>query len=807
MKAKEIQYIGPNLFAPKDAWDALSMREKAEMMRVAVRNGITNLQEIRQKYNEFAEGGNTENDEEELPPIVPFEQKPEVIITPDQEYNQYLNTLPDNQRFTPNDAYDSYFYWKLNGRPRNFEEAYNKGMFHYDHSDNGYHANSIAFGENGVGYFMKPKTHDTVHMETDWYNKGIVTEEGGKRRPVNAEELKELEDFRRRFELTDDPNRPNYFMYAPRKQEHSLGGPLVEWALNEYAEGGGIHIKPSHRGRLTELKKRTGKSEAELFRNGNAATRKMITFARNARKWKHGGGGNLYGGESEDTQQMQIGREYWLHQDDKPSFFSLDFPINGGTLQEVVITGSKSKQEEARKQRLAEMQAVLDKYQNDYLTTSNDNTWVESRDLRVQATRQKNPHLAQRAVEGAKAHAAWAKEHPILNAVSMGLGALPFAVAATPLMAIAGEAAYPVLTNPYVDAALTSGFAGHGLNHAINEGVDGWGDATMTALEVTPLGKVVKPVAQGVANTAKEVYDSGALWDAYTTFGGRFGNYGGNMATNIYGTAARRYGLPDKARVPADNIRKIKSDVAIDNEMVDITGSKDFLGNPHINTTIDRPVVSHGWGWDGADTYITPTRSFLDQTRGTLKSIEPSDMFSNGTRVIENPRNVTLISGDVKALEKAKAAGMQTLSSPRLRRMYSDAYDKYQQAGMFGKHPKKEQHWLDYATEVQRLQAQRGTPTLADFRLLEEETGLSAGVAPMSEMQNAIKQLRAMQNANIQDIMAGKVQPYVYPNGRVVDWDKVGEELELINRAKYNKVFYDPASHVESDWQVANGVK
>lgn len=55
-------------------------------------------------------------------------------------------------------------------------------------------------------------------------------------------------------------------------------------------EGGkdsGIHIKPSHRGRLTALKKRTGKSEAELYRTGGPAVRKMITFARNARKWHH----------------------------------------------------------------------------------------------------------------------------------------------------------------------------------------------------------------------------------------------------------------------------------------------------------------------------------------------------------------------------------------------------------------------------------------------------------------------------------------------------------------------------------------
>ena len=60
-----------------------------------------------------------------------------------------------------------------------------------------------------------------------------------------------------------------------------------------FADGGSIHIKPSHRGRLTELKARTGKSEAELYNDGNPAHRKMVVFARNARKWKHGDGGLL----------------------------------------------------------------------------------------------------------------------------------------------------------------------------------------------------------------------------------------------------------------------------------------------------------------------------------------------------------------------------------------------------------------------------------------------------------------------------------------------------------------------------------
>ena len=60
---------------------------------------------------------------------------------------------------------------------------------------------------------------------------------------------------------------------------------------NEYKEGGSIHIK--HPGKLTALKKRTGKTEAELWAEGKADVRKMITFARNARKWKHDDGGDM----------------------------------------------------------------------------------------------------------------------------------------------------------------------------------------------------------------------------------------------------------------------------------------------------------------------------------------------------------------------------------------------------------------------------------------------------------------------------------------------------------------------------------
>lgn len=319
------------------------------------------------------------------------------------------------------------------------------------------------------------------------------------------------------------------------------------------------------------------------------------------------------------------------------------------------------------------------------------------------------------------------------------------------------------------------------------------------------------------------IYNNGTLFDKYTTFRGRFGNYGDNLLTNMYGTYARRFGLPDKARFPADAIRKMRDEVSIEsNGMVNFTGHKNFGGNPHINTTFDRPVVSHdpkGKGdWDGADTYLFPFTDFINQTKnGALKSIEPSDAFANGAEVLVSPDKVTVISGDVNTLKRAKAAGMQTLSSPKLRRMYETENNNYQNAlssvssPLMRKSVKSPRRTLGlpYATEMQRLQSMRGTPTLADIRLLEQQTGLNAGVAPISEYSNAINVLNRMINPNIQDILDGTVKPYVYPNGREIDFipRKIKKELDLIQRAKYNNVFYDPATWAEFNWKHKIGLE
>ena len=72
-------------------------------------------------------------------------------------------------------------------------------------------------------------------------------------------------------------------------------------AVNEYAEGGGIHISPSKRGTFTAAATKHGKSVQAFAsqvlahkENYSPAMVRKANFARNARKWKHSTGGPLY---------------------------------------------------------------------------------------------------------------------------------------------------------------------------------------------------------------------------------------------------------------------------------------------------------------------------------------------------------------------------------------------------------------------------------------------------------------------------------------------------------------------------------
>jgi len=72
----------------------------------------------------------------------------------------------------------------------------------------------------------------------------------------------------------------------------------------------GIHIKPSHVGRFTAYKQRTGKTTEEALHSSDPHVRQMANFAKNASKWKHEMGGmhlNKYkdGGEEFGDYQRE----------------------------------------------------------------------------------------------------------------------------------------------------------------------------------------------------------------------------------------------------------------------------------------------------------------------------------------------------------------------------------------------------------------------------------------------------------------------------------------------------------------------
>lgn len=191
------------------------------------------------------------------------------IVTPDKDYSYFLNSLPDNQRFTPESEYSTRRYWELNGKPKDFEAAKALGMYTLDPSDGMYHANTIAWGNDGIGYFMKPRHHDTIGYELDWYNKGLVTEPGGSQRQMSEIEKEEWEEFKKAYDLD---TTGTFFRYVPK----------------EFASGGGIYIKNSKRDAFAadanDLEQWTNEYNKRAYggSNGNGFLNRMLGKVKQA---------------------------------------------------------------------------------------------------------------------------------------------------------------------------------------------------------------------------------------------------------------------------------------------------------------------------------------------------------------------------------------------------------------------------------------------------------------------------------------------------------------------------------------------
>lgn len=133
----------------------------------------------------------------------------------------------------------------------------------------------------GLALPVKKRTFNDAYAEAR-LNGEKTFEFNGKTYSTEYDTSNDPERAKRHKKAGDE--RKEYGLVGIGKWDHAYGGPLM------YEEGG-ILIK--HPGRLTELKKRTGKTEAELWAEGKPDVRKMITFARNARKWQKAYGGFL----------------------------------------------------------------------------------------------------------------------------------------------------------------------------------------------------------------------------------------------------------------------------------------------------------------------------------------------------------------------------------------------------------------------------------------------------------------------------------------------------------------------------------
>lgn len=130
---------------------------------------------------------------------------------------------------------------------------------------------------------------DAINFNVNAYKGGLFSK--GKARRKNAALQAELK---------------NAYSYANRTSDNTIGNiadtqldnALATSAafgglLNQYADGGSIHINPENRGKFNATKKRTGKSTEELTHSKNPLTRKRAIFAQNAAKWHHAFGGEL----------------------------------------------------------------------------------------------------------------------------------------------------------------------------------------------------------------------------------------------------------------------------------------------------------------------------------------------------------------------------------------------------------------------------------------------------------------------------------------------------------------------------------
>lgn len=304
-----------------------------------------------------------------------------------------------------------------------------------------------------------------------------------------------------------------------------------------------------------------------------------------------------------------------------------------------------------------------------------------------------------------------------------------------------------------------------------------------------PVGKAAKATARAAKNEV-----------SYINRISKSRLYSDNPIVNTYATYARRYNLPDKARVPY-MIRRVKSEEfpSINNGRITMSGGR----FKHTNFTYDRPVVSHRKGkWDTAQqTYLINGRTLVSENKGNWGSIEPSDMFTvrdpKGGLTVPT-KDVILVSGHKGVLSQAKTSGIKTATSPQLQSREASITPR-ESLGRFNFAGGERRHYdTPYWISVNDIVKEYGTPKFKDVRLLEKMTGLKSGVSKLDK--NAMKIINDAKGFDKLPLNeAEQVMKQTYPNGRGVNFIN-DRESYITSELPYNSLFYDPATHAEVNY-------
>lgn len=277
--------------------------------------------------------------------------------------------------------------------------------------------------------------------------------------------------------------------------------------------------------------------------------------------------------------------------------------------------------------------------------------------------------------------------------------------------------------------------------------------------------------------------------------------YSDNPIVNAYATVARRYNLPDKARLPY-LIRRVNSENLKVTDNGDVILGGDRLS--HVNFTYDMPVMPHEKGiWDAApQTLIINPRNIIKNNR--WGSIEPSDMFNIKGSITVKPTEITNITANPISKRFSNKLGIQTVSSTDLKlaelkqlqleqKAFLENFNKKFKFAKDGRNSGDDRYW----ESVQQIQQKFGRPKTKDVQLLENLTDLKSYIQPIEDVnlfrtisQDVIKKTPISQTKQLINNLP------VYNNGRRFKYEG-WSDYKNVNRP-YKNFFYDPATQVES---------